>query len=107
MHTLLFFLTNYSNNNSEVADREDSSSHSGSESSSGSESESESSSTDSEANEPPRAASPEVHTQFLSHMYTHTINIKLNEAKQDCLDLQETLLHGLIKCDEVSHCSVV
>ncbi|XP_066573063.1 AF4/FMR2 family member 4 isoform X2 [Amia ocellicauda] len=40
--------------------REDSSSHSGSESSSGSDSESESSSSDSEANEPPRAASPEV-----------------------------------------------
>ncbi|XP_053504612.1 AF4/FMR2 family member 4 isoform X2 [Ictalurus furcatus] len=51
--------TSASNNNSEVAEREDSSSHSGSESSSGSESESESSSTDSEANEPPRAASPE------------------------------------------------
>ncbi|KAF7697424.1 AF4/FMR2 family member 4 isoform X1 [Silurus meridionalis] len=48
-----------SNNNSEVAEREDSSSHSGSETSSESESESESSSTDSEANEPPRAASPE------------------------------------------------
>ncbi|KAL4631229.1 AF4/FMR2 family member 4-like isoform X3 [Arapaima gigas] len=49
-------------NNSEGAEhsREDSSSHSGSESSSGSDSESESSSSDSEANEPPRAASPEV-----------------------------------------------
>ncbi|XP_056140582.1 AF4/FMR2 family member 4 isoform X2 [Lampris incognitus] len=48
-------------NNSEGADhsRDDSSSHSGSESSSGSDSESESSSTDSEANEPPRPASPE------------------------------------------------
>ncbi|XP_077448346.1 AF4/FMR2 family member 4 isoform X1 [Stigmatopora argus] len=47
--------------NSEGADqsRDDSSSHSGSESSSGSDSESESSSTDSEANEPPRPASPE------------------------------------------------
>ncbi|XP_018611963.1 AF4/FMR2 family member 4-like isoform X2 [Scleropages formosus] len=49
-------------NNSEGAEhsREESSSHSGSESSSGSDSESESSSSDSEANEPPRAASPEV-----------------------------------------------
>ncbi|KAJ8408811.1 hypothetical protein AAFF_G00246290 [Aldrovandia affinis] len=49
-------------NNSEGPEhsREDSSSHSGSESSSGSDSESESSSSDSEANEPPRAASPEV-----------------------------------------------
>ncbi|XP_064205949.1 AF4/FMR2 family member 4 isoform X3 [Anguilla rostrata] len=49
-------------NNSEGAEhsREDSSSHSGSESSSGSDSESESSSSDSEANEPPRAVSPEV-----------------------------------------------
>ncbi|KAI1903046.1 hypothetical protein AGOR_G00023160 [Albula goreensis] len=49
-------------NNSEGAEhsREDSSSHSGSESSSGSDSESESSSSDSEANEPPRATSPEV-----------------------------------------------
>ncbi|KAK2828131.1 hypothetical protein Q5P01_019165 [Channa striata] len=48
-------------NNSEEADqsRDDSSSHSGSESSSGSDSESESSTTDSEANEPPRPASPE------------------------------------------------
>lgn len=97
VHTVLFFLANYSNNNSEVADREDSSSHSGSESSSGSESESESSSTDSEANEPPRAASPEVHT--VSHTRTN--------YQRRCLDLQKTLLHGLIKCDEVSHCSVV
>lgn len=49
-------------NNSEGAEqsRDDSSSHSGSESSSGSDSESESSTTDSEANEPPRPASPEV-----------------------------------------------
>lgn len=56
-------LCNYSNN-SEEADqsRDDSSSHSGSESSSGSDSESESSTTDSEANEPPRPASPEVMT---------------------------------------------
>ncbi|XP_056298817.1 AF4/FMR2 family member 4 isoform X3 [Pseudoliparis swirei] len=48
-------------NNSEGAEqsRDDSSSHSGSESSSGSDSESESSTTDSEANEPPRPASPE------------------------------------------------
>uniref|UniRef100_G3QBZ8 AF4/FMR2 family, member 4 n=2 Tax=Gasterosteus aculeatus aculeatus TaxID=481459 RepID=G3QBZ8_GASAC len=48
-------------NNSEGAEqsRDDSSSHSGSESSSGSDSESESSTTDSEANEPPRRASPE------------------------------------------------
>ncbi|XP_061607962.1 AF4/FMR2 family member 4 isoform X1 [Phyllopteryx taeniolatus] len=47
--------------NSEGAEqsRDDSSSHSGSESSSGSDSESESSTTDSEANEPPRPASPE------------------------------------------------
>lgn len=51
--------TSASNNNSEAPEREDSSSHSGSESSSGSESESETSTTDSEANEPPRAASPE------------------------------------------------
>lgn len=49
-------------NNSEGAEpsRDDSSSHSGSESSSGSDSESESSTTDSEANEQPRPASPEV-----------------------------------------------
>ncbi|XP_054610729.1 AF4/FMR2 family member 4 isoform X1 [Dunckerocampus dactyliophorus] len=48
-------------NNSEGPEqsRDDSSSHSGSESSSGSDSESESSTTDSEANEPPRPASPE------------------------------------------------
>ncbi|XP_061818527.1 AF4/FMR2 family member 4 isoform X1 [Nerophis lumbriciformis] len=48
-------------NNSEGPEqsKDDSSSHSGSESSSGSESESESSTTDSEANEPPRPASPE------------------------------------------------
>lgn len=52
----------YNSNNSEGAEqsRDDSSSHSGSESSSGSDSESESSTTDSEANEPPRRASPEV-----------------------------------------------
>ncbi|KAJ3588786.1 hypothetical protein NHX12_009640 [Muraenolepis orangiensis] len=53
--------TSNNSNNSEGADhsRDDSSSRSGSESSSGSDSESESSSTDSEANDPPRPASPE------------------------------------------------
>ncbi|XP_056450382.1 AF4/FMR2 family member 4 isoform X2 [Gadus chalcogrammus] len=57
-------------NNSEGADpsRDDSSSRSGSDSSSGSDSESESSSTDSEANEPPRPASPEP-TQHMANKW--------------------------------------
>ncbi|CAL8365658.1 unnamed protein product [Lota lota] len=62
--------TSNNSNNSEGADpsRDDSSSRSGSDSSSGSDSESESSSTDSEANEPPRPASPEP-TQHMANKW--------------------------------------